>query len=407
MSARSATPRARRPGRRLPDRPRELRGARPLGDRPRPAAARLRLAGGISATTPWSPANGARPTRSRTASCPEILLGGKYGRRLHFWDLHKRKHLQEIDFGAEQQLVFELRPAHDPTKAYGFVNVRHQPQGSLLVDLDLVPRRRQVGGQEDHRDPGRARRSRSAAAGAQGLQGGAAAGHRHRPLDGRPLPLRVLLGHRRPAPVRRVRSVQPQAHRQGADRRHRRARRASRANRTGHSTAARRWSRSAATASGSTSPTRSTARSTRSSIRTGSTAGWSSSMSSPSGGIAFDPNFFIDWPKGHRPHQIRLEGGDCSSDSYCYPVIKHTAWPRRLSARFAGRIPRAHPDAGAMLCSVASWRRPSDRAFCQGQVEIEGRPLPLLGGEANAASMGLDDRFADAEPEPYPAHSSR
>src|SRR5262245_46712942 len=30
--------------------------------------------------------------------------------------------MQEIDFGAEHQLVFELRPAHDPTKAYGFVN---------------------------------------------------------------------------------------------------------------------------------------------------------------------------------------------------------------------------------------------------------------------------------------------
>src|ERR687890_60839 len=53
---------------------------------------------------------------------PEILLGSKYGRRLHFWDLQKRKHLQEIDFGEEHQLVLELRPAHDPTKAYGFVN---------------------------------------------------------------------------------------------------------------------------------------------------------------------------------------------------------------------------------------------------------------------------------------------
>ena len=37
------------------------------------------------------------------------------------------------------------------------------------------------------------------------------------------------------------------------------------------------------------------------------------------GGISFDEKFFIDWPKGHRPHQVRLEGGDCSSDSYCYP----------------------------------------------------------------------------------------
>src|SRR5437870_13145717 len=53
---------------------------------------------------------------------PEVLLGAKYGRRLHFWDLHGRKHLQTIDFGDKYQLVFELRPAHDPTKAYGFVN---------------------------------------------------------------------------------------------------------------------------------------------------------------------------------------------------------------------------------------------------------------------------------------------
>jgi selenium-binding protein 1 len=37
------------------------------------------------------------------------------------------------------------------------------------------------------------------------------------------------------------------------------------------------------------------------------------------GGIDFDKNFFVDWPKGHRPHQVRLAGGDCSSDSYCYP----------------------------------------------------------------------------------------
>jgi selenium-binding protein 1 len=39
----------------------------------------------------------------------------------------------------------------------------------------------------------------------------------------------------------------------------------------------------------------------------------------PDGGIAFDPKFFVPWPKGHLPHQVRLQGGDCSSDSYCYP----------------------------------------------------------------------------------------
>ena len=39
----------------------------------------------------------------------------------------------------------------------------------------------------------------------------------------------------------------------------------------------------------------------------------------PEGGISFDERFFVDWPASHRPHQVRLEGGDCSSDSYCYP----------------------------------------------------------------------------------------
>ncbi len=62
------------------------------------------------------------PNTIENGLVPEILLGAQYGRRLHFWDLQKRKHLQEIDFGPDYQLVFELRPAHDPTKAYGFVN---------------------------------------------------------------------------------------------------------------------------------------------------------------------------------------------------------------------------------------------------------------------------------------------
>jgi len=39
----------------------------------------------------------------------------------------------------------------------------------------------------------------------------------------------------------------------------------------------------------------------------------------PAGGIAFDERFFVEWPATHRPHQVRLEGGDCSSDSFCYP----------------------------------------------------------------------------------------
>src|SRR5439155_22689306 len=37
--------------------------------------------------------------------------------------LRRRRHRQVLDLGKEHQLVFELRPAHDPTKAYGFVGV--------------------------------------------------------------------------------------------------------------------------------------------------------------------------------------------------------------------------------------------------------------------------------------------
>ena len=250
---------------------------------------------------------------------PEVLLAGKYGRHLHFWDLHKRKHQQAIDLGPEYQLVFELRPAHDPTKAYGFVGVRHQPEGPLLLDLDLVPRRRRLGGQEDHRHPGRARRPRPAAAAAQGLQGGAAAGHRHRPVDGRPLPLRLLLGHRRHAPVRRLRPVRARSSPARCGSAASSPAPRTRRSRAGRSTAGRRWSRSAATASGSTSPTRSTAPSTPSSTPRAWTAGWSSSTSAPTAGSPSTRSSSSTGRKGHLPHQVRLEGGDCSSDSYCYP----------------------------------------------------------------------------------------
>jgi selenium-binding protein 1 len=54
---------------------------------------------------------------------PEILLSNGYGHRLHVWDLRRRKHLQALDLGEEYQMVLELRPAHDPTKAYGFAGV--------------------------------------------------------------------------------------------------------------------------------------------------------------------------------------------------------------------------------------------------------------------------------------------
>lgn len=54
---------------------------------------------------------------------PELLLAGKYGHALHVWDLRKREHRQALDLGAQYQMSLELRPAHNPTRAYGFVGV--------------------------------------------------------------------------------------------------------------------------------------------------------------------------------------------------------------------------------------------------------------------------------------------
>jgi methanethiol oxidase len=39
---------------------------------------------------------------------------------------------------------------------------------------------------------------------------------------------------------------------------------------------------------------------------------------SPDGSLALDSNFFLTNTE-HRLHQVRLEGGDTSSDSFCYP----------------------------------------------------------------------------------------
>jgi selenium-binding protein 1 len=249
---------------------------------------------------------------------PEILLGSRYGRRLHFWDLTKRKHLQEIDFGEEHQLVFELRPAHDPTKAYGFVNcvislkdlsssiwtwyrdgdkwavrkvidIPAEPADPdllppmlkgfkavppLVTDIDLSMDDRFLyvscwgtGDflQYDVSDPfapkqtGRVRIGGIVSRATHPAAGGAA-------LNGGPQMVEVSRDGRRVYFTNSLYgAVDPQFYPEGID-------------------------------------------------------GWMVKLdAAPEGGIAFDPRFFLRWPAGHRPHQVRLQGGDCSSDSYCYP----------------------------------------------------------------------------------------
>ncbi|HVN79074.1 MAG TPA: selenium-binding family protein [Terriglobia bacterium] len=54
---------------------------------------------------------------------PDILLKGGYGHKLHIWDLRRRRHTQELDLGSECQMALELRPAHNPSRSYGFLGV--------------------------------------------------------------------------------------------------------------------------------------------------------------------------------------------------------------------------------------------------------------------------------------------
>ncbi len=65
----------------------------------------------------------ALPPQFEKGIVPEDLLGNRYGHRVHFWDLSARKNIQTIDLGANHQMALEVRPAHDPAKEYGFIGV--------------------------------------------------------------------------------------------------------------------------------------------------------------------------------------------------------------------------------------------------------------------------------------------
>jgi selenium-binding protein 1 len=249
---------------------------------------------------------------------PEVLLGGKYGRRLHFWDFTKRKHLQEIDFGPEYQLVFELRPAHDPTKAYGFVNCvisikdlsssiwtwhrdgdkwavtkiidipaepadpdklppilkgfKAVPPFVTDIDLSMDDRFLYVACwgtgdllQYDVTDPFKPKLTGKVRIGGV-VSRASHPGAKNGALSGAPQMVEISRDGKRVYFTNSLYgNIDSQLYPDGID-------------------------------------------------------GWMVKLDArPQGGIAFDPKFFVEWPKTHRPHQVRLDGGDCSSDSYCYP----------------------------------------------------------------------------------------
>ena len=247
---------------------------------------------------------------------PDVLLSNGYGHRLHVWDLDKRAHVQEIDLGPEHQMVLELRPAHDPRNAYGFDGVvvstadlsasvwmwERQDDGKFTVnkvitipaepaEADQLPPALQPFGavpplitdialsvddrelfvscwgtgelkKFDVSDPKHPRETGSVRLG--GIVSRAshpAAGA----LNGGPQMVEVSRdGERVYLTNSLYASWDAQFYPEGID-------------------------------------------------------GWFVKLdSTPGNGLAVDPAFFVEY-SGERPHQVRLEGGDASSDSYCFP----------------------------------------------------------------------------------------
>jgi len=245
---------------------------------------------------------------------PDLLLAGMYGHSLHVWTLGEGRHVQTIDLGAEQQMALELRPSHDPNQTYGFVNavlsltdlsssiwVWHRANGAWQAqkvieipaepaDADLLPPALKPFGavpplvtdidlslddrwlyvscwgtgefrQYDVSDPFHPQLTGS-------VRLGGIVGHAPHPADG------ALNGGPQMVEVSRD------------------GRRIYVSNSLYASWDAQFYPEG---------------------IR-----GWVAKLDAdPTGGLALDPAFFVTFD-GERPHQIRLQGGDASSDSYCF-----------------------------------------------------------------------------------------
>lgn len=247
---------------------------------------------------------------------PDLLLNSKYGHQLHIWDLKRRRHVQALELGVEQQMVLEIRPAHDPSKLYGFVGVvvslkdlsasvwtwyKENGKWSIRktieipaepaeedqlppalkpfkavpplvsdINLSLDDKFLYVScwgtgemRQYDVSDPMNPKHTGSVHLGGIVRQ---AAHQKSGPLNGGPQMVELSRDGKRVYFTNSLyASWDEQFYPEGV-------------------------------------------------------RGWMTKLDvSPAGGITIDPEFFLEFPEGQRPHQIRLEGGDASSDSFCYP----------------------------------------------------------------------------------------
>ena len=63
----------------------------------------------------------AAPNTFRPGFDPADVAAGKYGRRVHFWDLEKRSVVQTVDLGDTGLIPLEIRWLHNPDSDTGFV----------------------------------------------------------------------------------------------------------------------------------------------------------------------------------------------------------------------------------------------------------------------------------------------
>ena len=179
---------------------------RPLGDRPRAAGQALRFLVEPAARLHGVERMGRCRRSSRTASCRRTCSPTNMATGCTSGICARGAMSRPSTSGANHQMALEVRPAHDPVKEYGFVGV--------VVDTTNLEGSIWTWWREDgtfHCEktatiPPEPADTNQLAAAAAGLRRRAAADHRHRPLARRPVPLCLLLGHRRDAPVRRQRS---------------------------------------------------------------------------------------------------------------------------------------------------------------------------------------------------------
>jgi methanethiol oxidase len=263
------------------------------------------------------------PNMVRDGIDPELLLGGKYGNALHVWDLTTRRHRQRIELGAEQQMVLELRPAHDPRSAHGFVGVVIS-----LVDLSssifvwYLDRKRGNGAGE-----WKARKVITIPA---------------EPADPADLPP-LLKGFKAVPPLvtdinlslddrflyvscwgtgelRQYDVSDPFAPvHTGTVRIGGVVRRAAHPSSPSRALSGGPQMVEVSRDGRRVYLTNSLYTPWDAQVYPDGIRGWMAKLdASPTGGIAFDPRFLVEFEDGLRPHQVRLQGGDASSDSFCF-----------------------------------------------------------------------------------------